>query len=91
MRTEYQYIRFVERATAPGRITTGWDCLNRRHGSLLGEVAFTGAWRQYVFRPSPTCEFSVGCLRDIADFCEQLTQHWQEAQRRRRVEQVVAS
>ncbi len=84
MKTEYQYIRFDARSPMPGHATVKYDCRNIRHGSWLGVVAFSGAWRQYVFQSTPSCECSAGCLRDIAEFCEALTADWREAQRLKR-------
>jgi len=42
-------------------------------GILLGEVCWTGRWRQYAFFPEAGMMFERQCLRDIADFCESET------------------
>ena len=44
MRTDYQYLRFVEvpRATR----TKCWTCQNITHGDTLGLVSWDGGWMQ---------------------------------------------
>ncbi len=71
VRTEYEFIRFEE-IENPGKKTGCWDCVNKKYGAPLGVIGWYGGWRQYVFQPLPDCEFSAGCLRDIADFIGQL-------------------
>jgi hypothetical protein len=70
MNTKYQYIRFLEEHTT-GK-TSKWSCLNNKSDDCLGMVRWDGGWRQYVFWPEDCCMFSNGCLRDIADFLDQL-------------------
>jgi hypothetical protein len=45
-------------------------------GELLGVITFDGAWRQFVFIPSPKTEWSSGCLTLIAGKLEELNQQW---------------
>ncbi|MBI4128390.1 MAG: hypothetical protein HY459_05000 [Parcubacteria group bacterium] len=51
------------------------DILSKRHGFRLGQIKWSSAWRQYVFRPEPETVFSDGCLREIADFCNGRTNY----------------
>ena len=37
-------------------------------GTLLGEIAWHGAWRCYVVTPLQNTIFHAQCLRDIAEF-----------------------
>ena len=74
MKTEYPYIRFVQRPNNPERKTEIWDCQNVRHGHELGVIRWDGGWRQYIFAPAIYSMpiFSAGCLADIQDFIGQL-------------------
>ena len=46
------------------KVWTIWD----RDGGILGYVSWSRSWRQYVFSPSPACDFSAGCLTEIVGF-----------------------
>jgi hypothetical protein len=39
----------------------------------LGMISWYAPWRKYTFHPAGSTVFDPGCLRDIADFCEHLT------------------
>jgi len=69
MRTKYKYIEFV-----PTVLDGHWNCLNRRGKETLGSVSFYQQWKQYIFEPEELncCVFSSDCLRDIAEFLDQL-------------------
>lgn len=41
--------------------------------TVLGRVQWRPGWRCYVFEPSFLTVFEPDCLRDIADFIEDLT------------------
>ena len=69
MKTEYQYVRFTE--DMPERQTGIWHC--RRDGNILGYVRWYSLWEQYCFYPSDLGILNCGCLDDISDFIEQLT------------------
>lgn len=71
MKTDYQYIRFVQVPTER-RLTSIWSCQNIRHGEELGRVQWNGAWRQYCFDNTCLATWSLGCLADIQDFIGQL-------------------
>ena len=71
MKTEYQYIRFDDYSN-PKQKTGRWMCVNRIHGSFLGEVKWYPGWRQYCFEPVGHAVFSKGCMDDIGDFIRQL-------------------
>lgn len=70
MKTEYQYIKFVE-MIATGK-TRRFTCHNIHENGSLGEVKWYGAWRQYCYFPTAQAVYSEGCLKDIADFMAQL-------------------
>jgi len=68
MKTRYKYIHFEQ------TILNGfWNCINNKHGTVLGTVSYYKPWRHYVFNAE--CEdvvFSRDCLTDILDFMNQL-------------------
>jgi len=70
MKTEYQYIRFVELA-ATGK-TRKFSCQNIRSGAELGRVQWYGAWRRYCYFPTVQAVYSASCLADIQHFIGQL-------------------
>lgn len=66
LRTHYRFVEFIDMGKR-------WNCVNRTHRKVLGSCTPYAAWRQWVFSQSgPDCIFSADCLRDIADFLEQL-------------------
>ena len=71
MKTEYRFIHF-EDMTCEGDKHLTFNCYNTKHGDSLGLVSWLKEWKQHVFIPSDRTEFSADCLRDIADFMEQL-------------------
>ena len=71
MQTRYEFINFVE--VFEKAFTTKWICRNNETRIELGAVEWYSYWSQYCFTPASTRSvFSAGCLRDIADFIEQL-------------------
>ena len=50
----------------------------------LGVIKWFGRWRCYAFFPSPGTVFERRCLRDIATFCERVTQEHRHRQRPRK-------
>jgi len=45
----------------------------RSSGSSLGRIQWYGPWRQYCFFPALDCVFNNMCLKDIAEFCSEVT------------------
>jgi penicillin-binding protein-related factor A (putative recombinase) len=39
---------------------------------IIGYIKWYAQWRQYCFFPLENAVYSVGCLKDIIDFVEQL-------------------
>ena len=47
---------------------------------ILGTVKWYGQWRKYCFMPNGQTVYEQTCLREIADFCENMTtMHWTTA------------
>ena len=68
MKTEYDYLRFVEKPRPTGRKTGIYSCRNRKSDTELGIVRWHGPWRRYCYFPTVQAVYSGGCLEDIADF-----------------------
>ena len=89
MKTEYEYIRFIQ-LPQPNRKrkTQHWDCRNIKANFTLGYVCWHCAWRQYCFFPCADTVFSTGCLNDINDFISQLMAQRREAKNEEKLEVV---
>ena len=72
MKTDYEYLRFVERSRPPGLKTGIYSCRNRKSDTELGIVRWHGPWRQYCYVPTVQAVYSGGCLQDIAGFIARL-------------------
>ena len=69
LRTKYKHIRFESYMDS----MTHWHCVANNGGAFLGSVEYYKPWKRFVFYASTvSCVFSADCLRDIADFLEQL-------------------
>lgn len=68
MKTKYRFIEFVPHEVWGDT----WTCQNRKSGDVLGHVRYYPQWRQYVSQLYPSAVFNNSCLRDIADFLDQL-------------------
>ena len=51
---------------------------------LLGKIEWSGAWRQYVFKPEEKTLWSSLCLFGISDFLEKINQEEREKWKKRR-------
>jgi len=54
--------------------TNVYSVKNRKSESLLGFIKWYGAWRQYCFFPVNSTVYSSGCMKDINDFIEKITE-----------------
>ena len=69
MKTKYKHIHFEEMALKPNSI---WYCRNNKTTAILGSAEFYKSWKKWVFSSRQDAVFDASCLRDIADFLEQL-------------------
>lgn len=69
MKTEYRYVHFVDMS---GDEYQYWNCVNTKHGDILGFVAIYDPWNQWCYFPGEDVVYSSECLDDIADFLRQL-------------------
>lgn len=67
-----KYLNFTEAGRSASGLTGIWY-IRDKCGAILGSVAWYGPWRKYVCHTADAV-FDAGCLREIADFCEQLTE-----------------
>ena len=72
VKTDYEYLRFVEKPRPPRRKTGIYSCRNLKSDTELGLVRWHGPWRQYCYFPIGQAIYSAGCLQDIADFMTRL-------------------
>ncbi len=64
-----KWIDFVNVGSSPSGKTLMFQVFTE-DGTVLGEVKWYTAWRQYSFFPANDTIFEKTCLRDIAAFCE---------------------
>ncbi len=72
MKTRYKHIHFEEESPQDLGLGVLWFCYNNKGSQFLGSVPEKKVWKQYVFEPEANCIFNNGCLRDIADFLDQI-------------------
>lgn len=68
MKSRYKYIHFEN-------VLKGhWYCYNNKTDDDLGCATYYEPWKQWVidFTDAQDCVFNNQCLRDIADFLDQL-------------------
>jgi hypothetical protein len=70
MKTKYKYIEFIQAEDFKGK--QRWTCQNRELGNALADIFYYKLWKEYVSNFNPNSIFNNSCLRDIADFLDQL-------------------
>lgn len=68
MKTQYEYIHFVQRERKKGAKTDSWDILSNKSNDVLGTIKWYGAWRQYCLYSMGSCIFNTACLGHIREF-----------------------
>jgi hypothetical protein len=58
--------------------TRRFGVISKHTNERLGNIVFYGGWRQFVFEPLPNTRFSNECLKEIANFEEELTKEWKQ-------------
>lgn len=79
-----KWIRFFETGASPSGKTAVWAVMTMSGDEQIGEVRWFARWRKYAFYPKAHTVFEEDCLRDIAAFCELVTQ-------RRKLQQKLAT
>ena len=67
MKTKYTHIYFEKEETTD----KNWPCWSNT-GVILGYVEYHKPWKKWVIETIDDIIFDSSCLRDIADFMEQL-------------------
>jgi len=70
---ETKHLWFVYDHKSPSGLTQIWEVRNRKQNISLGWIKWAGNFRKYAYFPNPESLYDATCLRDIADFCEELT------------------
>lgn len=70
---EPKYIEFIHLDVSDSGKTDIWGVRTKEGAESLGVVSWFGRWRCYAFTPSENTVFEKRCLRDIANFCEEIT------------------
>lgn len=72
-RVEGKFLNFDDKGiVSKGAKTRKFAVTSQYNGSLLGYVKFFAQWRQYTFFPL-NCILNKDCLREVADYCVELT------------------
>ena len=66
-----EYLEFVDVPNHSGK-TRKVNVVSKKHGYSLGLIQWFGRWRQYVFVPAPETVFNKDCLRDIAQYLQDM-------------------
>jgi len=73
IKANYKHIYFEMEPLKEGKKTTFFFIRsNNTLGSLLGSICWHGHWRQYVMETLDNMIFNNQCLRDIAEFIDNI-------------------
>ena len=67
-----KYLKFYETGRSGSGLTKIWTVYNT-FNTVLGTVQWFSHWRKYTYFSLAQITLDAGCLREIADFCEQET------------------
>lgn len=73
-----KWISFIPLGKPENRKTEQWHVVSKERSIALGTIKWFGRFKQYSFEPNPNTVFEKICLRDIADFCEDQTNLYNE-------------
>ena len=71
MKTIYRYIKFEYEPALEQ-----WVCYNKESEGILAKISFYSVWKQFIAEFNSCCVFNNQCLRDIADFLDQLNKKY---------------
>jgi hypothetical protein len=66
---ENKYIRFKLSEEKPK--TKVWVVVNKKSHSIIGEISWYSAWRQYTFFPFVDTVWNCDCLDTISEFLKE--------------------
>ena len=67
-----KWIEFVLAGKSASGKTDSFRVINKDTKSLLGGISWYPGWRRYIFQSLAAIIYEQDCLRDIADFLEDL-------------------
>ena len=67
-----KWLQFTERGLQDEK--RSWSVFAGGKLAWLGNIAWFGRWRRYVFFPQQGMLFDAACLRELAEFMESQTQ-----------------
>jgi hypothetical protein len=76
-----EYLKFIEKPLL-SKATKIWGVGSINIPDDLGQVRWFGRWRKYCFFPGGGTVLDQGCLRRIAQFCEDETKKFWKAKRK---------
>ena len=62
------------------RKTKVWDVVTKDGQTLLGQIRWYPSWRKYSFFPFGNTIYENICLRNIAQFIEEVGYSWNESE-----------
>lgn len=74
--SEPKHLKFVEAPPAP-KTRRVW-VVNKHDDTCLGNIGWFGRWRRYAFYPNDGTLFEQDCMRDIANYIEEMTKQHRE-------------
>jgi hypothetical protein len=72
------YLTFHKEKRILGKKTDRYLVRHRYDATILGEIRFHGAWRQFVFYPETDTYFASSCLLQINNFLLELNFKWRK-------------
>lgn len=75
MKDKKSYID-ISKISNPNEKLSKYIVFNRNSKFVLGYISFLNRWKQYVFLPSDTSQFSSGCLNDIVEFLDKINEEY---------------
>jgi hypothetical protein len=67
------YVAFELRGKSGSGATEIWEVVTVADWRALGVIKWMAPWRQYCFYPDCETIYNPDCLKEIGDWCRQLT------------------
>ena len=77
------FITFIRTGNSGSGKTQVWT-VRAALNEELGRVKWFGRWRTYTFDAEPNTVYEKTCLREIAQFCDELTKEHNQRRKNRR-------
>jgi hypothetical protein len=75
------WLKFTRTGLSKSGKTEEWYVKHKDDDCGLGFIRWHAPWRQYVFDALDSAYYSKGCLRDIAEFIEELMEERKDVKR----------